>query len=239
MSLIFSGNPYLWQIVAYTLELAAMATGTALLLGLPLGLWLGLSRFRGRRLLLVGANAGLALPPVLVAATLFVLCAKPGPLTSLDLIWTKRGIYVAQTILALPYVIALSAAAVQSLEPGILAQARLLGAGRRQLGRLALSEARRGVITAGIAAAGTCLSEVAVIAIVGGNLYGYDQTLASGMLFETNTGSYADAVGLALVLGVVIMLLMGALGILQQSSDGLGLQIRARVSRPRASGAHP
>jgi tungstate transport system permease protein len=231
--MILNGNPYLWSIVAYTVEVAALATGTAIVLGLPLGLIIGLGRFRGRRVLQVGANAGLALPPVLVGAALFLLSVRSGPFTSLDLFWTKRGVFVAQTILAIPYVTALTAAAVQDAAPGLLAQARLLGAGRRQLAGLALQEAWRGVLAAVIAALGTCLSEVAAIAIIGGNIYGYDQTLASATLFDANGGRYSQALAIAIVLGVLILVLMGGLGLVQQTGPGAGLRLRARtVSAP-------
>jgi tungstate transport system permease protein len=234
VALIFRGNPYLWRIIGYTLELTAMAAGTATAIGVPVGVLIGLGHFPGRRLLVLLANAGLALPPVLVAATLFVFSVGRGPLVSFDLTSTRQGIYVAQTILALPYVVALTAAALQALPQGLLNQARLLGARPRQVAWLALTEARRGVITAVIAAVGTCLSEVAVISILGGNIYGYDQTLASATLFETNGGSYPDALALAMVLGVLILLLMGGLGAMQQSSDGLGLKLSASTTGVRA-----
>ena len=159
------------------------------------------------------ANASLALPPVLVGAFLFLLFLPQAPLGSLQLIRTRRAVFIAQTILALPYVVALTAAAIQGLPPGLLAQARLLGAGRRQLWALALREARIGVMAAVIAALGTSLSEVAAIVIVGGNIYGYDQTLASATLYEVNGAFYADAVAIAIVLIALILILMCGLGI--------------------------
>ena len=75
-----------------------------------------------------------------------------------------------------------------------------------------------------IAALGTSLSEVAAIAIVGGNIYGYDQTLASATLYETNGGYYADAVAIGIVLLGVILILMCGLGLLQHQSKGLRLR---------------
>jgi len=136
-------------------------------------------------------------------------------------------VFVAQTVLALPYVVALSAAAIQGLPPGLLGQARLLGAGRRQLSQLALREARIGVMAALIAALGTSLSEVGAIVIVGGNVYGYDQTLASATLYEANAARYADAVAIAIVLIGLILLLMCGLGVLQQQGDGIRWRFRS------------
>lgn len=230
LPLIFDGNATLWQIIGFTLQVAAIATACAAVIGLPIALVIALGRFRGRRALQVLANASLGLPPAVVGVVLFLLFAPQGPLGSLELVFTKRAVFVAQTVLALPSVVALGAAAIQGLPPGLLAQARLLGAGRLQLAVLALREARIGVIAALIAALATSLSEVAAIAIVGGNIYGYDQTLASASLYEVNGARYADALAIAIVLFVLILILIGGLSLLQQRGRG----IRMRFSAARA-----
>ena len=83
------------------------------------------------------------------------------------------------------------------------------------------------MIAAVIAALGTTLSEVAAIAIFGGNIYGYDQTLASATLYEVNGGYYADAVAIAIVLIGLIAILMCALGLLQHQGNGIRLRFRS------------
>jgi tungstate transport system permease protein len=227
LPMIWHGNPYLFSVIWFTLQVAAVATGLATVIGLPIGLLLALGRFPGRRFMRALANASLALPPVLVGAILYLLMTVQAPLGSLRLIWTREAVFIAQTILALPFVVALSAAAIEALPDGLLAQARLLGASRRQLCTLALREARIGVIVAIIAALGTALSEVAAVTILGGNIYGYDQTLASATLFEVNGGHYADAVAIAIVLIAMILILMCGLGVLQQQGGGIRLRFRS------------
>lgn len=225
--LITHGNPHLVSVIWFTVQVAAIATGAAAVIGLPIGLAVGLGRFRGRRALQVLANASLGLPPVLVGLFLFFVFAGQGPLGGLHLPLTKRAIFVAQTILALPYTIALTAAAVQGLPTGLLAQARALGAGRVQLSILALREARVGVLAAIIAALGTSLSEVGAIVIVGGNVYGYNQTLASAALYEANAAHYADAVAIGIVLTGLILVLMGGVSALQHQGGGIRLRFRS------------
>ena len=203
-----------------TLKVALIATGCALVLGLPAGLALGLGRFPGRRALHILANASLALPPVLVGVLVLLVALPQGPLGGLRIEFTLRGVYVAQTLLALPYVVALSAAAIQWLPPGLLDQARALGAGRTQLALLALREARIGVIAAVIAALGSALSEVAAVIVVGGNIEGRDQTLASAIVAQL--GDYdniPDAIAIGIVLVALILVLVGALTVLQQLGD--------------------
>jgi tungstate transport system permease protein len=225
--MITQGNPHLMSIVWFTVQVAAIATGAATIIGLPLGLAIALGRFRGRRLLQILANASLGLPPVLVGLFLFFVFAGQGPLGSLHLPVTRRAVFVAQTILALPYVVAFTAAAVQGLPPGLLAQARALGARRTQLAGLALREARVGVMAGIIAALGTALSEVGAIVIVGGNVYGYDQTLASAALYEANAAHYVDTVAIGLVLAGLILVLMGGVSLLQQQGGGIRMRFRS------------
>jgi tungstate transport system permease protein len=225
--MIVHGNPTLLSVIWFTIQVAVIATTSAAVIGLPIALAIGLGRFRGRRSLQILANASLGLPPVVAGFFLFLLFVPQGPLGALHLNITRRGVFVAQTILALPYVIALSAAAIQGLPPGLLGQARLLGAGRRQLSQLALREARIGVMAAMIAALGTSLSEVGAIVIVGGNVYGYDQTLASAVLYDANAAHYADAVAIAIVLIGLILLLMCGLGVLQHQGDGIRWRFRS------------
>jgi tungstate transport system permease protein len=224
--LIFHGDPYLLSVVWFTLEVAVIATVIAVAIGLPIGVAIGLGRFRGRRLMQLLANASLGLPPVVAGLFLFLIFLPRAPLGSLHLIWTKRAIFIAQTVLALPYIVALTAAAIQGLPPGLLAQARALGAGRRQLALLAVREARIGVMAAVIAALGTGLSEVGAIVIVGGNIYGFDQTLASAALYDANAAHYADGVAVGIVLIGLILLLMGGVSLLQQRGNGIRLRFR-------------
>ena len=158
---------------------------------------------------------------------MLLLTLPNGLFGGMHIAFTIKAVYVAQTILALPYIIALTAAAVQGLAPGLLAQARVLGAGRCQLGLLALREARIGVLAAVIAALGAALSEVGAVVIVGGNIQNYDQTLASAVLQQvTDYVDYPYGLAIAIVLLVLILLLVGILTVLQQRGGGLHLRFR-------------
>src|ERR1700753_135923 len=182
--LIFDGKSGIAGLLWVTLRVAVISTTGALVIGLPIGLALGLGRFRGRRTLQILANGTLALPPVLGGLFVLLLLLPQSVFGDLHYAFTLKGVYIAQTLLALPYIVALPPAAIQGLPPGLLAQARALGAGRWQLSLLALREARIGVIAAAIAAFGTALAEVGAVVIVGGNIENYDQTLASAILAQ-------------------------------------------------------
>jgi tungstate transport system permease protein len=214
--LVFHGNPYMGSELWFTVQVALIATAIATMIGLPIAATIGLGRFRGRGFLRWLANAGIALPPVLVGLFLFLLFIPEGPLGSLKLDATRRSVFIAQTMLAIPYVVALGAAAIQSLPPGLIAQARALGAGRLAIATLAIREARFGIIAAVIAAMGTTLAEVGAIVVVGSNIYGYDQTLASAALFDANSSHYTEAIACGIVLLGLTMIVLGGASVLQE-----------------------
>jgi len=225
--LIFGSDNYILSVTWVTIRVAVVSTAIAVVIGLPIGLLIGLGRFRGRRALHILANASLALPSVIVGLGVLLLLLPNGAFGSLHIAYTLRAVYVAQTVLALPYIVALTAAAIQGLPPELLAQARAFGAGRAQLSTLALREAKIGVIAAVIAALGAAISEVGAVVMVGGNIQNYDQTLASAVLAQVNDyANYPYAVGIGLVLLALILVLMGILTVLQQRTSGVHLRFR-------------
>jgi tungstate transport system permease protein len=228
IQLIVHFDPGLRQLFRVTIEVAAASTAIALILGLPLGLALGLGRFRGRNSGLAVANAGLGLPPVVVGLALSLLMFPEAPLGGLHLLFTLKGVIVAQAVLALPIIVALTAAAVQAVPAGLLDQARAFGAGRAQLWTLALREARIGVLAAAIAAVGSALSEVGAVVLVGGNIEGSTQTLASAALQRVDAGRFAEGMAIGIVLLGLILLVGGALTFAQHR----GADVRIGVHAP-------
>jgi tungstate transport system permease protein len=225
--MIVHGDPYLFGLLWVTIKVAVISTAAATVIGLPIGLALGLGRFRGRRALQILANASLALPPVVVGIAVLLFILPQAAFGSLRIEFTLQAVYVAQTFLALPYIIALTPAAIQGLAPGLLEQARVLGAGRWQVAVLALREAKIGVIAAVIGGLGAGISEVGAVIIVGGNRAGESQTLASALLANfTYQPNDPQETAIALLLLALILVLIGALTVLQQRTRGVQLRFR-------------
>ena len=225
--LIVHGDPELMNLLSVTLRLAVVSTTAAMIIGLPIGAALGIGRFRGRRALQLLANASLALPPVVVGVVVLLFILPQGPFGSLRIEFTIKAMYVTQTILALPYIVALTAAAIQGQGPGVTDQARALGASRLQLAVLALREAKVGVMAAIIAALGAAVSEVGAVVIVGGNVQGQTESLASALLAEfTFQPNDPHEAATALLLLIVVVVLLGALTLLQQRTGQLRLRFR-------------
>jgi tungstate transport system permease protein len=216
VDLLLHPNHDLGVVVTATLKVAVWSTLFALAIGLPICLALTMGRFPGRRFWLAVANAGLGLPPVVIGLIVSLLLFRGAPFGGLHLIYTLNGVILVQTVLATPVVVALGTSALQGVSPALLDQARVLGASRRRVAALALREARIGVFAAAIAALGSALAEVGAVVLVGGNIQGETQTLASAVLTQVSAGNYGFAIALGILLLGIIFLLSAALTVAQQ-----------------------
>lgn len=201
--MLVSGDPYLWQIIARSLQVSGLAVFLGLLAGIPLGTWLGLARFPGRGVAVALVNTGLALPPVVVGLFVYLLLSRQGPLGALDWLYTPSAMIAAQFVLAAPYVAAITLAAVQSVPPELRLQARALGASRWQALMLHLREARLSLMAAVAAGFGAVISEVGAVIMVGGNVHGETRVITTAIVLETRRGRFATAMALGLILLVI------------------------------------
>lgn len=203
LRLLLSGDPYLWRVIARSLQVSGLAVLFGLLAGIPLGTWLGLSRFPGRGLAVALVNTGLALPPVVVGLFVYLFLSRQGPLGALGWLYTPSAMVGAQFLLAAPYVAAISLAAVGSVPPELRLQARALGASRWQALLLHLREARLSLMAAVAAGFGAVISEVGAVMMVGGNVSGETRVITTAIVLETRRGRFATAMALGLILLVI------------------------------------
>jgi tungstate transport system permease protein len=188
-----------------TLRIGFESTAIAATAGVPLGVALGLGRFRGRNAALGFFNAGLRIPPVALGHGLWLLLWPSsqwggGPLSGLGWLYTLDAVILAQSLLALPVIVALTTAAIQGVPSGLLDQARAFGARTLSLAGLAVREARVGVLAALIAAIGTSMASVGAVLVVGSEPDA--STLPSSALNAWNQGG---ARGEAVVYGTTML----------------------------------
>lgn len=188
----------------------------ASLVGIPLGLWLGLSKFRGRRLTITLLNTLMALPTVVVGLVLFGLFSRQGPLGPLGLLFTPLAMIAGQVVLATPIVANLVLTAVTGADDRIINTALTLGATRVQAARQLLREIRFGVMAAVIAGFGRVIAEVGVAMMLGGNIRGSTRTMTTAIALETSKGEFAFGLSLGLVLLGVALLVNLGLNLVQQ-----------------------
>jgi tungstate transport system permease protein len=190
----------LWPIVWLSLRVSGTAVLIGAVIGIPLGAWLGLRRGRWNWLLSAVVHTGMALPPVVVGLVLYILLSRSGPLGASGWLFTPRAMILAQTILALPFVVGITMSAVTAVPAELAQQVRGLGATDWQCRWAILREARGGVLLAVAAAFGRSISEVGAVLIVGGNIAGHTRVLTTAIVLETGKGDFEFALSLGAVL---------------------------------------
>ncbi len=200
VQLIFSLDPEVLEIALLSLKVSGLALSISTILGIPLGAWLGLSRFLGRRLAVTFIYTGMGFPPVVVGLLVYLLLSRSGPLGSLGWLFNPSAMVLAQVIISLPLVAGFTMAAVMGVDPELRSQLRSLGATERQATWALLREARLGVLVAIIAGLGSIISEVGAVMMVGGNIQGHTRVLTTAIVLETQKGNFDLAIALGLIL---------------------------------------
>jgi tungstate transport system permease protein len=199
-SLITSLDPQFLQIVALSLRVTLTAILLAAVIGLPLGALLAIARFPGRSALIVVVNGLMGLPPVVAGLLVFLFLSRSGPLGGLGWLFTPTAMIVAQTLLVLPIVIALTRGTIEELWNEYREHLTSLGlTGRRAIPTL-LWDGRFALITGLLAGFGRASAEVGAVLIVGGNIAGYTRTMTTAIALETSKGDLPLALGLGMVL---------------------------------------
>ena len=218
-------NPALWSIVGRSLWVSLLATVMACSMGLVLGAWLGVARFSGRDALLTVLNTLLALPSVVVGLLVYLLLSRTGPLGPLGWLFSLKAMVLAQAMLVLPVVTALTRQCVEDAERTHGEQLQSLGAKPWLRSVLLAWDERYTLLTVLIAAFGRAISEVGAVMVVGGNIEGFTRVMTTAIALETSKGDLPLALALGMVLmGVVLLLnvLISALRRWRQRIDGAG-----------------
>lgn len=209
LSAVFASRE-LWDIIGLSLAVSLAATAVAAVLGLPLGVALAIWRFPGRRTLVVVTNALLGLPPAVVGLALYLALSHSGPFGELGLLFTPAAMIVAQAVLALPIVTALTHRAAEDLWAAFGDALMDLGASRWRALPVLIHMGRLNMLTAVLAGFGRTVSEVGAILVVGGNIAGYTRTMTTAIVLETSRGDLPLALGLGLVLIGLTMMISAA-----------------------------
>ena len=195
----------LGQIVGLSLAVSLSAVLLASLIGLPLGAAIAVGRFPGRRTIIVLLNALMGLPPVVVGLLVYLLLSRAGPLGSLGILFTPAAMIVAQTILILPILAALSRQAIEDAWREYEEQLRSLGAGRMNAALTLLWDTRFSLLTTILAGFGRAAAEVGAVMIVGGNIDGVTRVMTTTIALETSKGDLPLALGLGVILIAIVI----------------------------------
>lgn len=193
-------DPELAQIVLLSLQVTGTALAISTVVGIPVGAWLGLKRFVGRRWVIALLYTGMGFPPVVVGLFVYLILSRSGPFGFLGWLFTPRAMIMAQAVISFPLVAGFTMAAVMAVDPNLRQQLTSLGATSWQATIAVLREARVGVIVSIIAGFGSIISEVGAVMMVGGNIQGATRVLTTAIVLETRKGAFDVAMALGIVL---------------------------------------
>ena len=204
------------EITLLSVAVSGVATAISLLIGVPIGTWLALSRFRSRGLAITVVNTGMALPPAVVGLVVAFALWRSGPLGDLSLMYTPSAMVLAEVIIATPVILGLTVAALGQLDPRLRLQIMGLGASRWQTVWWLWREARLPLLAALMAGFGSVISEVGAAMMVGGNILHQTRVLTTAIVLDVSRGDFGQAVALGIVLLALAFLVNGVLTWAQQ-----------------------
>jgi len=219
--LIFTLDRDLMEIVLLSLRVTVTAVIIASIIGLPLGAWLVINRFRYRRATIAVMNALMGLPPVVVGLFVYMLLSRSGPFGVFGLLFTPTAMIIAQVLIITPLIASISHQTIRDLWAEYHDLLISMNATRRQRIVALLWDGRRALLTAMLAGFGRAIGEVGAIMIVGGNIDHSTRVLTTSIALETGKGNFAFAMGLGLILiglAVAVNLLIHSLSRTERAS---------------------
>jgi tungstate transport system permease protein len=219
--LVLTADPSLVSIVGLSLAVSLTAVVVAAVIGLPLGALIALTKFRGREFVIVVLNALMGLPPVIVGLIVYLALSRSGPLGSWGWLFTAKAMVIAQAILVLPILAALTRQTIEDLWVEYRDEFAAMNVGALGRIRALLWDARFSLITALLAGFGRAAAEVGAIIIVGGNIEGFTRTMTTAIALETSKGNLPLALGLGIVLITILIIVSAAAWLARRAGERL------------------
>ncbi len=201
IELLLSGSAELNNILLVTARMSLTSSLCALLIGVPLGIWLGSRRFWGRDALVVINRTLMGMPPVVCGLLFYLLFSGVGPFRHMKLLFTVEIMILAQVALITPIVVGNMETYVAAVAPGVTETARGMGFSRGKTFLLLCSECVYPILSAYLLAFSRAIAEVGAVSMVGGAIAWKTNVMTTAIMQYTNRGSFT----LGIALGIVLM----------------------------------
>ena len=216
IALILSADAELLNILSVTARMSLQSSLIALALGVPLGIWLGDSRFPGRGILLVINRTLMGMPPVVCGLLFYMLFSGVGPLRHMKLLFTVRIMVLAQVALIAPIVIGTLEPYVAGIAPAVRETAKGLGLGPLKTFALLCNECLYPIISAYLLAFARSIAEVGAVSMVGGAISWKTNVMTTAIMQYTNRGNFSLGIALGMILLAVSLLVNIVISVLQR-----------------------
>ncbi len=214
--LITSADRELFNILLVTARMSLSSSLIALLLGVPLGVFLGAFKFRGREVLVVLCRTLMGLPPVVCGLLLYMLFSGVGPLRHWKLLFTVGAMVMAQVILITPLVVSSMETYVSAISDPLRETARGLGLGRIKTFSLLLNECAYPIFSSYLLAFSRSIAEVGAVSMVGGAIAWKTNVMTTAIMQYTNRGDFSLGIALGLILFALSLLVNLAVSLMQR-----------------------
>lgn len=216
IQLILSMDAELLDILGVTAEMSLQSSVIALLIGLPIGIWLGACKFPGRNVLLVANRTFMGMPPVVCGLIFYMLFSGVGPLRHMKLLFTVEIMILAQIVLITPIVVGSMETYVSGIAPAVRETAKGLGIGRGKTFRLLCNECVYQIISAYLLAFSRSIAEVGAVSMVGGAISWKTNVMTTAIMQYTNRGNFTLGVALGIILLTLSLLVNITISVLQR-----------------------
>ena len=216
IALILSADAELLDILSVTAQMSLQSSLIALLLGVPIGIWLGASRFPGRGVLLVANRTLMGMPPVVCGLLFYMLFSGVGPFRHLKLLFTVKIMIMAQIVLITPIVVGNMETYVDRVAPAVRETAKGLGLGRMKTFGLLVNECTYQIFSAYLLAFSRSIAEVGAVSMVGGAIAWKTNVMTTAIMQHTYRGNFTLGVALGLILLTVSLMVNILISLLQR-----------------------
>ena len=217
--LIISLDKTVLEITVRSLYTAILATLLASIVGLPISIFITMKEFPGKRGLKFFFNSMVGIPTVTLGLFLYSLFSRSGPLGTLSLLYTVRGVSVGQAILILPIMVTFIVSAIESKDQELRDLVRTLGASEYETSIAVVREAYSGVSLALVSSFNRAFAELGIATMLGANISGITRVLTTAIALETSKGELGLSFALSFILLFVVLALNYFINWLQGGSS--------------------
>jgi len=200
-------SPLVLSAVLISLETSLIVVFLALCLGIPVAYLLAMKDFKGKEILDTLVDLPISMPPLVAGLALLILLggnSKFGGMLSshgIDLIFSKKGIIIAQLFVSIPFLIKSARDAFESINKNIINASLTLGASKFYTFKtILLPLAKNGIYTGMIMTWARALGEFGATSMVAGCIPFKTETMTVAIYQNAMSGELASATAIALLL---------------------------------------
>jgi len=216
--IVCNPTPYCWDIILTTLKMVFTSSILAFLIGVPIGLLIASSSFKGKSIVVVILRTLMGLPPVVIGITVYVLFCAIGPFGNMHLVFTVTIMIIAQVILITPIVAGMTESSYSPIISKFKPTLKGLNISPFKSFGICVIEGKYQLIAVYLFAFARAISEVGAVQIVGGNILGKTRVMTTAIALNYSAGEFSDAIALGIILLIISLIVNLIAGIIQISA---------------------